>query len=121
MIKSLEEIQLPQLYIDIVKDVYIGSFIQVICGKQLTRPTPLQIGIKTDSPWSAVDFIIAINQWVKWMCQSALHGVISNPVQGYADDVSREESVIKNMLSKTDSYLEWSGLEIKNTKCASSI
>ena len=33
MIKSLEEIQLPQLYIDIVKDVYKGSFIQVICGK----------------------------------------------------------------------------------------
>ena len=44
-----------------------------------------------------------------------------NPVQGYADDVqlaSREESVIKNMLSKTDSYLDWSGLEVKNTKCA---
>ena len=63
MIKSLEEIQLPQLYIDIVKDVYKGSFIQVICGKQLTRPTTLQIGIKTVRPWSAVNFIIAIN-WV---------------------------------------------------------
>ncbi len=49
-------------------------------------------------------------------------GVISPiPVQGYADDVlmvSREECVVKNMLARTDAFLEWSGLEIKDTKCA---
>ncbi len=48
MIRSLEEIQLPQLFIDIVKDVYRGSFIEVICGEQLTHPTSLQI--KTGCP-----------------------------------------------------------------------
>ncbi len=68
MIRSLEEIQLPQLFID-MKDVYRGSFIEVICGKQLTHPTSLQIGIKTDCTWSAINFIIAINQWLKLMCQ----------------------------------------------------
>lgn len=122
MIRSLEEIQLPQLFIDIVKDVYRGSFIEVICGEQLTHPTSLQIGIKTGCPWSAINFIIAINQWLKWMCQCAPPGVISPiPVQGYADDVlmvSREECVVKNMLARTDAFLEWSGLEIKDTKCA---
>ncbi len=43
------------------------------------------------------------------------------PVQVYADDVlmaSREECLIKNMLARTDAFLEWSGLEIKDTKCA---
>ncbi len=49
-------------------------------------------------------------------------GVISPiPVQGSADDVlmvSREECVVKNMLARTDAFLEWSGLEIKDTKCA---
>ncbi|KAI2658189.1 Poly(ADP-ribose) glycohydrolase [Labeo rohita] len=57
--------------------------------------------------------------WLKWMCQHAPPGVISPiPVQRYADDVqiaSREESVIKNMLVRTDAFLEWSGLEIKDT------
>ena len=105
-----------------LRDVYSESFIQVICGKQLTQPIPLQIGIKTGCPWSAINFIIAINQWLKWLCQCAPHGVISpNPVQGFADDVqlaSREESVIKNMLTRTDSFLEWSGLEVKDIKCA---
>ncbi len=32
--------------------------------------------------------------------------------------VSREERVIKNMLARTDAFLEWSGLEIKDKKCA---
>lgn len=33
IIRSLEEIQLPQLFTDIVRVVYQSSFIQVICGK----------------------------------------------------------------------------------------
>ncbi len=49
-------------------------------------------------------------------------GVISPiPVQGNVDDVlmvSREECVVMNMLARTDAFLEWSGLEIKDTKCA---
>ena len=42
-------------------------------------------------------------------------------MQGYADDVvvcSRHEGVIKDMLSRTDSFLEWSGLQVKQSKCA---
>ncbi|KAK0144026.1 hypothetical protein N1851_017633 [Merluccius polli] len=118
MITALEEIHLPQVYIDIVKDVYSGSFIQIICGKQLTDPIPLRVGIKTGCPWSAVNFVLALNQWLN--CVTC--NVISpNPVQGYADDVqiaSRQEAVINNMLSRTDSFLEWSGLEVKDSKCA---
>ena len=99
------------MYIDIVQDVYKDSFIQVICGKQLTDPIPLQLGIKTGCPWSAVNFVLAINGWIRWMCQCApLNTYSPNPVQGYADDVvvcSRHEGVIKDMLSKTDSFLVW--------------
>ncbi len=66
--------------------------------------------------------VCVFNQWLKWMCQIAPPGVISPiPVQGSADDVlmlSREECVVKNMLARTDAFLEWSGLEIKDTKCA---
>ncbi len=56
----------------------------------------------------SVSAIIAFNQWLKWMYQCA-------------DDVlmvSREECVVKYMLARTDAFLEWSGLEIKDTKCA---
>lgn len=115
-------INLPQVYIGIVKDVYSGSFIQVICGKQLTDPIPLQVGIKTGCPWSALNFVLALNQWLKRLCSCVTCNVISpNPVQGYADDVqiaSRQQAVINNMLSRTNSFLEWSGLEVKDSKCA---
>ncbi len=47
MIDALEEIQLPKIYVDIIKDVYCDSELQVICGKDLTRPIPLEVGIKT--------------------------------------------------------------------------
>ncbi|CAB1439889.1 unnamed protein product [Pleuronectes platessa] len=82
MLRTLEEIHLPQPFVDIITDVYKGSFLQVICGDQLTEPVPLQ---------------------------------------GYADDVemsSRDESVITNMLGRTDEFLLWSKLEVKHTKCA---
>ncbi len=89
MIDALEEIQLPKIYVDIIKDVYCDSYLQVICGKDLTRPIPLEVGIKTGCPWSAVNFIIAINQWLKWLCAHAPpHCRSPNPVQGYADDVA---------------------------------
>ena len=66
--------------------------------------------------------MLALNQWLKWLCTCAPANVISpNPVQGYVDDVqiaSLNGAVIKSMLSKTDSFLEWSGLEVKESKCA---
>lgn len=39
--------QLPQPHVDIISDVYKGSFLKVICGKKLTEPSPLRFGIKT--------------------------------------------------------------------------
>ena len=122
MFQSLEEIHLPRVYIDIVRDVYKDSFIQVICGNQLTEPIPLKLGIKTGCPWSAVNFVLAIDRWLQWMRLCAPQDVRSpNPIQGYADDVlvcSRSEDVLKDMLSRTNSFLEWSGLECKQAKCA---
>lgn len=41
MIRSLEEIQLTHIFIDSLKDVNQGVFVQVVCGKQLILPTPL--------------------------------------------------------------------------------
>ncbi|XP_034086410.1 uncharacterized protein LOC117555601 [Gymnodraco acuticeps] len=122
MLQALEEIHLPQPFVNIVSNVYQGSFLQVICGQQLTEPIALKVGIKTVCPWSAVNFILALNQWMKWIYQCApLHVKSPNPVQGYADDVqvsSRQEDVIINMLARTDEFLQWSGLEVKQAKCA---
>ncbi|KAJ4922635.1 hypothetical protein JOQ06_024756, partial [Pogonophryne albipinna] len=82
----------------------------VICGQQLTEPIALKVGIKTGCPWSAVNFILALNQWMKWIYQCApLHVKSPNLVQGYADDVqvsSRQEDVIINMLARTDEFLQ---------------
>ena len=69
-----------------------------------------------------MNFILALNQWMKWIYQCApLHVRSPNPVQGYADDVqvsSRQEDVIIGMLARTDEFLQWSGLEVKQAKCA---
>lgn len=96
--------------------------IQVICGQQLTEPISLKVGIKMGCPWSAVNFVLALNQWMKWIHQCAPpHVQFPNPLQGYADDVqvsSRQEDVIINMLTRTEEFLHWSGLEVKQSKCA---
>ena len=106
MFQSLEEIHLPRVYIDIVRDVYKDSFIQVICGNQLTEPIPLKLGIRC--PWSAVNFVLAIDRWLQWMRLCAPQDVRSpNPIQGYTDDVlacSCSEDVLKDMLSRTNSF-----------------
>lgn len=77
MMHALKEMNLPQAYINIVIDVYKTSFTQVICGNTLTDPIPLEIGIKTGCPWNAINFILAIDNWLKWMGQCAPDGVRS--------------------------------------------
>ena len=80
MLHFLEEINLPEQYIQIVKDVYEKSFLQVICGHQLTKPVKIEVGIKMGFPWSAVNFIVALNHWLKWLCLLAPPGSTSpNP------------------------------------------
>jgi hypothetical protein len=81
MIDALEEIQLPKIYVDLIKYVCRDSFLQVICGKVVKRPIPIEVGIKTGCTWSAVNFIIALNQWLRWVCAPAPPQVLSpNPV-----------------------------------------
>ena len=38
----------------------------MICRDQLTSPIQLRTGIKIGCPWSAVNFILALNHWLKW-------------------------------------------------------
>ena len=99
-----------------------GSFFQVICGDQLTSPIQLRTGIKTGCPWSVVNFILALNAWLKWLClcspRTSYHQSQYRPMQTDVQVSSRDEGVIKAMLSHTDDFLRWSGLEVKNSKCA---
>ena len=44
MIEALYEIDLPKPYINMIKDIYSGSFFQVICGDQLINPIQLRKG-----------------------------------------------------------------------------
>lgn len=55
MLLALEEIQLPQPFVNIVSSVFQGSFLQVLCGQQLKEPVALKAGIKTVCLWSAVN------------------------------------------------------------------
>lgn len=58
---------------------------------------------------------------MKWIHQCApLHVRSPNPVQGYANDVqvSSRQEVMTNMLACTDRFLQWSGLEVEQAKCA---
>ena len=55
------------------------------------------------------------------MSQCAPPDTISpNPVQAYADHVqmsSHHENIITDVLNRTDAFLEWSTLQMKESKC----
>lgn len=67
---TLDEISLPQPYVDLIKNVYSNSYVQVICGSALTGPIPLNIGIKTRCPWSDESVIhnmlLCTDDFIRW-------------------------------------------------------
>ncbi|CAB1440765.1 unnamed protein product [Pleuronectes platessa] len=59
------EIHLPQPFVDIITDVYKGSFLQVICGNQLTEPVPLQLEVKHTKCAAFYERRSGGNRWYK--------------------------------------------------------
>lgn len=70
MLYALDEISLPQPYVDVIKNVYSNSYVQVICGSALTDLIPLNVGIKTGCPWSNESVIhnmlLCTDDFIRW-------------------------------------------------------
>ena len=86
--EALDEINLHKPYINIIKDIDSGSFLQVICGDQLTSPIQLRTGIKTGIGVIGAGKLHSSPKPLKWLCLCSLPHIISPiPVQANADDV----------------------------------
>ena len=100
MLQSLEDIGTPQLYCDIIKDVYTDSQFQVKCKTGLTNTIKREKGIVQGGPWSMYQFVIGIDPWVRWLNYPNSPTSHPNAVQAYVDDVEANATTA-NVMEKT--------------------
>ena len=121
MLEAMERAHYPQHIIDITADVYTRSTFQVQGGGSLTPKITRSRGIVQGCPWSAIAFIQALDPWIRWMEKPYPIDSFPTPCQAYMDDVCASAHCandIKEMVRKTEDYLNYTGMEVKHKKCA---
>ena len=108
------------IIINLTKDIYTDSTFQVDTNSGLTDPIVRHRGIIKGCPYSVIAFEQGIDIWLRWLCND-IQPSIPNKVQGYVDDIvlaTTDEASIVEMGSKTEQFLDHSGMKIKHRKCA---
>lgn len=121
MLDAMERAGYPQQIIDITTDVYTNSTFQVQTKGGLTPKITRHRGIVQGCPWSAIAFIQALDPWIRWMEQPFPIDSFPTPCQAYMDDVcasAHNDEAIKLMMEKTETFLNYTGMEVKHKKCA---
>ena len=121
MIEAMERAGYPQHIIDITADVYTDSTFQVLCGETLSPKITRHRGIIKGCPWSAIAFIQALDPWIRWMEHPFHIDSFPTPCQAYMDDVcvsAHHVKDIREMVTKTETFLNYTGMEVKHTNCA---
>jgi len=121
MLEAMERSGYPQQIIDITKDIYTDSTFQVQTRGALTPKITRARGIIQGCPWSAIAFIQALDPWIRWLDQPSVPNSLLVPCQAYMDDIcmsAGEEESIKEMMTKTEMFLDYCGMQVKHPKCA---
>lgn len=116
ILDSLEKFNIPQVYRDLIKDLYKYSCFQVMGSTRLSRVFYIIRGTKTGDPLSAIIFIIVIDCIFKPMISIALvsqnvqNEERLNPlaVQGFADDIAMvtyDELTLRDMINVAEPAL----------------
>jgi hypothetical protein len=121
MLEAMERAGYPRHIIDITADIYTGSSFQVQAAGSLTPCITRHRGIIQGCPWSAIAFIQALDPWIRWMEEPFDITAFPTPCQAYMDDVcvsAHTEQNIREMVDKTETFLDYTGMEVKHRKCA---
>eukprot|EP00745_Piridium_sociabile_P034781 TRINITY_DN6005_c0_g1_i12.p1 TRINITY_DN6005_c0_g1~~TRINITY_DN6005_c0_g1_i12.p1 ORF type:complete len:238 (-),score=30.23 TRINITY_DN6005_c0_g1_i12:818-1531(-) len=121
MLYAMEAAGYPKHIIDITADLYTNSTFQVQTKRGLTPRITRSRGIIQGCPWSAIAFIQALDPWIRWMEQPFPPFTLPTPCQAYMDDVcvtALQDNDLQEMMFKTQTFLNYTGMELKHKKCA---
>lgn len=121
MIDALHSYGYPDILVNLTRNIYNSSTFQIETKNGLTVPILRQRGIIQGCPFSVVAFEQGIDIWLRWLHNNSAVLSIPNQVQGYVDDIvlaTTDEALMTEMGTKTDSFLNYSGMQVKHRKCA---
>ena len=121
MLDSLSEAGYPDIYVELTKNIYDNSSFQVQTSNGLTSHIIRGKGIIQGCPWSVIAFEQGIDRWLRWVDYEYNHSHVHCPIQASVDDVclmTNLEKNLKTMTKKSESFLTYTGMEVKHPKCA---
>ena len=121
MISCLQAASYPPYVIQITRDVYTNSTFIVKTAEGFSQPINRHKGIVQGDPWSLICFEQGIDPWLRWIDANSSASKIPAPIQGYVDDVSlcaKHEQELHEMANKTELFVNTTGMQVKNRKCA---
>ena len=121
MNQAIHETGIPDMYCQILENVYLDSFFQISLGKQETKLIARNRGIIQGCPWSVYGFELGIDMLLRWIREPYSYDHLPSPVQAYVDDImlcSRKPEDIVDIARKLEIYCNWAQLDIKASKSA---
>ena len=101
--------------------IYDNSSFQVQTSNGLTSHIIRGKGIIQGCPWSVIAFEQGIDRWLRWVDYEYNRLHVPCPIQASVDDVCLVTNLEKNlrtMTKKSESFLTYTGMEVKHPKCA---
>ena len=121
MLRELQSIGLPDMFIRLTRDIYRNSTFQVKTERGITVPITREKGIIQGCPYSVLAFEVGIDKWLRWIDMTSVPRAPNPPIQGFVDDVinmSKNNYTFIGMFDKTEKFIDATGMEAKQRKCA---
>ena len=122
LLRSMEELGLTGVTLEVVKDIYTDSTTKVRIGRHSTEDIVCGKGVKQGCPLSPILFDLALEQLIEGINQEGYnftHGEVS--VLAYTDDlcfIAESHTCLQEMLHRAQEFVGWTGLQFKASKCA---
>ena len=123
MLEAMKRAHYPQKVIQITQNIYTNSTFSILTRTNTTEKITRQRGIIQGCPWSAIAFIQALDPWIRWTEEPSIGQplALAPACQAYMDDVcliGYSAEPIRDMAQKTETFLNYTGMEAKPAKCA---
>ena len=121
MNRALRTSGAPEIYCEIVEDVYTNSTFKVRLGHRESKVISRNRGIIQGCPWSVYGFELGIDILLRWVQMPFSHDYVPNPLQAYVDDImmcSRLPDDMIVMVNKLDKFCNWVQIDVKQSKSA---
>ena len=121
MLRELQSIGLPDMFLRLTQDIYRNSTFQVKTERGITVPITRGKGIIQGCPYSVLAFEVGIDKWLRWVDVTSIPRAPNPPIQGFVDDVitmSKNNYTFAGMFDKTEQFIDATGMAAKQRKCA---